>query len=414
MAWDNAVVTNAGISLLQQVLAGETLTLDKAAGGTGTVPASALMAQIGLKEQKQELPITSVKNVSNGKKVCIQITNVGLASGYIMQQVGIWAHIGNNSPVLFAILQDDTGIAIPSRTEIPDFAMNLYAVINFSNESNFSLSVEPSALVTQGELNERIKNINASEIGAETPEGAQAKAEAAAAAAVAAHNTNVAAHGGIYRKNLLHNWDFRNPVNQRGFTSTTAAGYTIDRWRSTASGHTVELTPNGLKLRASSGAEINYCLAQYIENYGDFEGKTLTLSVHIVENTLTQGCSLRWNDTAGGRITGTGLFSFTFTPSSLSSLSVGIQFWDKNTDRGEYVLIDKMKLEIGSTSTLANDPPADYGEQLMLCKRFFRLWTTEAARTEALKEVGLMRIPNPTLGTINISGTTYYYASADL
>jgi|GEM_PF-1791924 len=180
MAWDNAVVTNAGISLLQQVLAGETLTLDKAAGGTGTVPASALMAQIGLKEQKQELPITSVKNVSNGKKVCIQITNVGLASGYIMQQVGIWAHIGNNSPVLFAILQDDTGIAIPSRTEIPDFAMNLYAVINFSNESNFSLSVEPSALVTQGELNERIKNINASEIGAETPEGAQAKAVAAA------------------------------------------------------------------------------------------------------------------------------------------------------------------------------------------------------------------------------------------
>jgi len=180
MAWDNAVVTNAGISLLQQVLAGETLTLDKAAGGTGTVPASALMAQIGLKEQKQEFPITSVKNVSNGKKVCIQITNVGLASGYIMQQVGIWAHIGNNSPVLFAILQDDTGIAIPSRTEIPDFAMNLYAVINFSNESNFSLSVEPSALVTQGELNERIKNINASEIGAETPEGAQAKAVAAA------------------------------------------------------------------------------------------------------------------------------------------------------------------------------------------------------------------------------------------
>lgn len=232
----------------------------------------------------------------------------------------------------------------------------------------------------------------------------------------AAHVADYAsAHGGTYHKNLLHNWDFRNPVNQRGFTSTTNAGYTIDRWRSVTPGHKVELTPNGLKLTASSEAELGYCITQYIENYKQFEGKTLTLSVHVVENTLTRGCSLRWNVYGSPvAIMGTGYFSYTFTQSSLSSLSVGIQFWDKNTDSGKYVVIDKMKLEIGSVSTLANDPPADYGEQLMLCKRFFRLWTTEAARTEALKEVGLMRIPNPTLGTINIGGTTYYYASADL
>lgn len=169
-------------------------------------------------------------------------------------------------------------------------------------------------------------------------------------------------------KNILQNWDFRNPVNQRGFTSTTTAGYTIDRWRAVAAGHTVELTPNGIKLTASSGAGLNNCFAQYIENYENFEGKTLTLSVHIVENTLTQGCCLRWNATAGSRITGTGLFSFTFTLPALTELIVGILFWDRNTDSGKHVVIDKMKLEIGSVSTLANDPPADYQEQLSLCK----------------------------------------------
>lgn len=36
----------------------------------------------------------------------------------------------------------------------------------------------------------------------------------------------------IQPKNLLDNSDFRNPVNQRGQTSYTGAGYTIDRWRS--------------------------------------------------------------------------------------------------------------------------------------------------------------------------------------
>ena len=64
----------------------------------------------------------------------------------------------------------------------------------------------------------------------ETTDGAQAKAEAAAAAAVAAHDTNVAAHGGIYRKNILHNWDFRNPVNQRGQTEYTPTSHAMDRW----------------------------------------------------------------------------------------------------------------------------------------------------------------------------------------
>lgn len=82
-------------------------------------------------------------------------------------------------------------------------------------------------------------------------------------------------------------------------------------------------------------------------------------------------------------------------------------------DTGRLV-IEFIKMEVGLGSTLANDPPADYGEQLALCKRFYRLWTTEQARTEALKEVVLMRLESPTFGTINIGGTTYYYANAEL
>ena len=173
-----------------------------------------------------------------------------------------------------------------------------------------------------------------------------------------------------YHKNILHNWDFRNPVNQRGFTSTTSAGYTIDRWRLTASGHTVELVYNGIKLIASKNASLNNCFVQLVENYSRFAGVPLTLRVHVVENTLTQGCNLRWNEYVGPAIMGTGYFSYTFTPASLSLLQIGVQFADRNVDDGKYVIIDKMKLEIGTVSTLAKDPPADYGEQLALCQRY--------------------------------------------
>ena len=81
------------------------------------------------------------------------------------------------------------------------------------------------------------------------------------------HMADNAAHGGIYRKNLLHNWDFRNPVNQRGFTSTTNAGYTIDRWQLVASGHTVEVVPDGIKLIVGKNAGLDMCFAQLVENY---------------------------------------------------------------------------------------------------------------------------------------------------
>ena len=153
MAWNNAVVTNNGVSMLQQVLAGQTLTIDNAGGGSGTVLPATLMAQTALVSKKQIFAVVGATNVTNGKKLNILITNVGLTTGYTMQQVGIWAHVGTGPSTLFAILQDETGITISSETDLPDFALNFYAVIDFSNESSFALTVDTSALVSVGMMN---------------------------------------------------------------------------------------------------------------------------------------------------------------------------------------------------------------------------------------------------------------------
>jgi hypothetical protein len=153
MAWDNAIVTNAGILLLQRVLAGEQLALDNAAGGADTVPAETLPTQTALVNQRQTFPIVTSMNVSNGKKVGIQITNVNLSTDYTMKQVGIWAHVGTDASILFAILQDSTGVPIPSEASLPDFLLNFYAVIDFSNSATFTITIDPSTLVTMGVLN---------------------------------------------------------------------------------------------------------------------------------------------------------------------------------------------------------------------------------------------------------------------
>lgn len=161
MAWDNSVVTNAGIAMLKKVLSGEVLKLDFAAGASGTVPESALMAQTALTEQKQTFTIADATSGTNGKKVNVQITNKGLVNGYQMKQVGIWAHIGTEEAALLAILQDATGTKIPSETEMPDFAINFYAVIDFANEADFQVTIDPSATVTRETLDRELDKINA-------------------------------------------------------------------------------------------------------------------------------------------------------------------------------------------------------------------------------------------------------------
>lgn len=49
---------------------------------------------------------------------------------------------------------------------------------------------------------------------------------------------------GVFVRNLLDNSDFRNPVNQRGQSSYSAAGYTIDRWSIWGANNDASLTVN--------------------------------------------------------------------------------------------------------------------------------------------------------------------------
>ena len=156
MAWDSAVITNAGTELLKQCYAGEKLILDYATGGTGTVAAEAMLAQTALKEQKQQFSIVQITEVTGGQKVNVAVDNQNLTTGYAMQQLGIWAHIGDGAPVLLGLLQDAAGIQIPSNTEIVDFSLNFYAVLAISGDAEIQISMDVSALVSEKRMNERL------------------------------------------------------------------------------------------------------------------------------------------------------------------------------------------------------------------------------------------------------------------
>lgn len=149
--WDQAVVTNAGKALLQQWAGGGTLTIDGAKAGAGAVSQLNLINQTAVTQEKQTLSIISAKQVEGGTQFHVQITAPD--AGYTAKQIGIYGHLGSGDSTLIALYQDESGITVPSKAEMPDFVYAFYATIQASNTGTLSVTLDASALVTQATLN---------------------------------------------------------------------------------------------------------------------------------------------------------------------------------------------------------------------------------------------------------------------
>ena len=176
----------------------------------------------------------------------------------------------------------------------------------------------------------------------------------------------------ICNPNLLDNWYFGNPVNQRGqmgYTGLTT--YTIDRWAlaSSASGSFL------LHGSDSYSADVKGTFFQRSENKRFIVGAKYTLSVlrglitspTLYHETFTLTENVGWKSRFN--VNG-GTFGFYYGQNTSD-----IQF-DLDVDR----TIIAVKLELGSQQTLAhqengvwvlNEIP-DYGEQLLKCQRYLR------------------------------------------
>ena len=195
--------------------------------------------------------------------------------------------------------------------------------------------------------------------------------------------------GTFTRPNLLDNWYFGRPVNQRGQTEYTGnMAFIIDRWRMRGTTATVTLEDDGLVINCDGGS-----FNSIVQSYGvpaQLLGKKVTLSVLVTENTNNTESFIEIgsgsNSAAAGTVlggnlkfTGTGLFSLTMDlPATMPNNYLNFIICAGNpTTAGARFKAVAAKLELGSTQTLAhregdkwvlNEVP-DYGEQLRRCLR---------------------------------------------
>ena len=172
--------------------------------------------------------------------------------------------------------------------------------------------------------------------------------------------------------NLLDNWYFANPVNQRGQTSYTGAGYGIDRWKSSNSNLAVNLAGDGIVL--SSGSAAGY-LAQYFDGGIPIED-SYTISTLVEAITGTEYFQAVYSDGTYGKAMKLAAGLNVLTVKAAKTIS-RVLF---QVNSGSSVTVNSAKLELGSQQTLAhqdangnwvlNEIP-DYGEQLRRCQRYF-------------------------------------------
>lgn len=157
MGWTNSVVTAVGVDLLNESLAGHTLSIDQAVGGAGTIAPDDLVLTTDVTERKQTFKLIGIEDVDGGKRVGIQITNEGVTEKYILHQIAMFAKLNyQDSYYMLAIMQDDRGVEIPTQAETPDFLFEVYAVIAISNKARIKVNVDASAVVSAPYMEQRL------------------------------------------------------------------------------------------------------------------------------------------------------------------------------------------------------------------------------------------------------------------
>jgi len=186
--------------------------------------------------------------------------------------------------------------------------------------------------------------------------------------------------------NLLDNWYFVDPINQRGQTEHTENGYTIDRWL-IKDGFSLFLTSkDGIKLTYGSQGGVWPNLRQVVEPYRFLPGQPVTFSALIRKTNSAKFLAVIKNESKDlfSVVTSDTINDWTIVTATgevpSDSKSVYVFFYLNNPSVGDSIDIKAAKLEIGSQQTLArqdasgnwvlNDPPPNKALELAKCQRY--------------------------------------------
>lgn len=182
--------------------------------------------------------------------------------------------------------------------------------------------------------------------------------------------------------NMLDNWFWKSPVNQRGQTTYSGTPvYSIDRWGITGSTTSLSINSGYLTISGSGGASDASQIGDLRQTLttdmiAGIIGETVTLSVKCemitgsklflqLANTTKSDYSVQIKAAPSG-----GMLSVTGTVPSTWSTTDQVRFTVGMLGTTVSAKLYSAKLEIGGVSTLLDSPAPNFAEMLANCQRY--------------------------------------------
>ena len=157
--WQNAVITEKGLSLQAKLIAGTSLTITRAVAGSGFVNAGLLQKQVDVTDPEQELAFAGVSYPEAGKcAVRAKLKNDGLYTGYTARQLGFYAEDPDEGEILYFLAQSDSskGTEVPSESEMPGYSAEWTCYFQYGNADNVNVAVDPSNTISAEEARQMV------------------------------------------------------------------------------------------------------------------------------------------------------------------------------------------------------------------------------------------------------------------
>ena len=160
--WEKAVITQKGLNLLAKLVAGNTLSLVRAAAGTGYVDPDNLPTQTAVTGASMDLAFGKINY--NGRGQCtvpVKLTNTGVTAAKTINQVGIYAEDPDEGEILYLIAQakEGEGSYLPSTSEVVTFAVTWNFILTYGQADGVTVVVDPAGTVSRDELENSIYNL---------------------------------------------------------------------------------------------------------------------------------------------------------------------------------------------------------------------------------------------------------------
>ena len=367
--WNPFIITNKGLELRQRSIAtGATITFNYAKIGQG-VPSNpaTIPSMTDIISAAEQVPVVRSESDGVTHSVGIRIDNADFEQPVLMTEIGLFASIGQETPVLYGYTYTTQGYdSIPAgSTSHYIWTVSIDTVI--SRTQSISFTYDGSGVyITEAEMAASLAK----------------KSDVKHTHTVA----DIADYVNPVNPYLLINPDFL--VNQRG-QNEYSSGYTVDGWYIEGNKCSVRPNADGILITSAINPDSNtHAFWQKIEN--PLAPGKYTLSLNVLEVSGVWSSRIRTVNASGDYVDsyytsllhkGVNKVSVDLSEGEyISAVSVGI---NAGTEVGNSVKLAWVKLELGSAATPF--VPPDPATELLKCQRYFTIYKHQNATSNTDK-----------------------------